>query len=640
VRDGDAARQDPPHAAGALIAPGTDARLDPVTVTNSRRASLVAFVRLAFVLVAFGLVAFGGLLTACTGIISPSPGAAPGSSPGGAAAGTGGPGVTSSGTGGAGGTLPIGTGGASAAACVTPAAAPDFHRLNAKQYEETVNQLLGLALPLRQDLPADSTLYGFDNGADTTITAALTQRYLDAAKKAVTTALATPAARAGLVTCDLTKNAATGAACVRTILTTWLPRAFRRPVLASELDAYVAYTKTCPSSAEAGLSCALQAALLSPKFLFRGEVLPDPVAAVCTESAPLTSTPAGILSQYALASRLSYFLWNAPPDDALTAAAAAGTLNDPAALAAQVDRMLAAPMLATHTVSFAQDFPQQWLPLDALATAQPSPTLFPLFDAPLRQAMHDESQLFFQDVLLNNGSALDLLRADFTYVNARLAQHYGIAGVTGTQMRRVATTGTTRGGIPTQGSFLTATSSTENTSLVLRAKWVLTNLLCVDLPPPPPKALIDSVPVPDPGLGLTNRESLEIRTAGEPCHSCHVNINPIGFGLESFDAVGATRTTDHGKAIDSSGVMPGGATFANTGEMLDLLRADDRFAGCVTKKMLTYALGRGLVQSCDAQAIDGLAAALKADGYKLRNHLVRIVQSDLFRSPRAREVTP
>jgi hypothetical protein len=206
-------------------------------------------------------------------------------------------------------------------------------------------------------------------------------------------------------------------------------------------------------------------------------------------------------------------------------------------------------------------------------------------------------------------------------------------------MRKVTTTGTARGGIPTQASFLTATSSTENTSLVLRAKWVLTNLLCVDLPAPPPKSVIDSVPVPDPGLGLTNRESIETRTAGEPCHSCHVNINPIGYGLEIFDPVGAQRATDHGKPIDASGSLPGGKTFANTQEMLDLLRTDDRFGACVTKKMLTYALGRGMVQACDAGAIAALAADFKADGYKMRNHLVRIVQSPMFRSARP-GVTP
>jgi hypothetical protein len=544
------------------------------------------------------------------------------------------------GTGNAGSTVIVttGAGGAGPVTC-TSSAAPSFHRLNTKQYQESVNQILGINLPLRQDLPADTSLFGFDNGADTTITAALTQRYLDAAKKAVTAALSTPAARSKLVTCTLTGTA--GVACVRTALTAFLPKAFRRPVLPAEIDAYVEYTKTCASSAEAGLACALQAALISPKFLFRGEMLVDAPAATCGDSKPLTSTNDGILGQYALASRLSYFLWNAPPDDALYAAAAAGTLSQPAALAAQVDRMMAAPALTAHPVSFVQDFPQQYLPLNALDTVQPSPALFPMFDTALRQAMRSESQLFFEDVLTNNGSALDLLRADFTYANERLARHYGLPGVTGTQMRKVPTTGTLRGGIPTQGSFLTATSSTENTSLVLRSKWVLTNLLCVNLPPPPPREVIESVPPPDPGLGLTNRESLEIRTANEPCHTCHLAINPVGFGLESFDPVGALRTTDHGKTIDTSGTLPGGKTFANTGELLDLLRADDRFAACITKKMMTYALGRGMTATCDAAVVADLAAQLKADGYKLRNHVVRIVQSQMFRSPRARvEVSP
>lgn len=618
-----------------LIASRSQARLENVTVIerrNGRRAGRGG--RWVFAAAALALAA-------CTGVVNGPPGSAPtGASPTGpGGAGAGGPtGLgTGVGTGTAGSTVIVttGAGGAGVTAC-TAAAAPSFHRLNTKQYQESVNQILGIALPLRQDLPADASLFGFDNGADTTITAALTQRYLDAAKKAVTAALTTPAARAKLVTCNLTT-----ATCVRTVLTAFLPKAFRRPVLPAEIDAYADYTKTCASSAEAGLTCALQAALISPKFLFRGEMLADAPAATCGDSKPLTSTADGILGQYALASRLSYFLWNAPPDDALYAAAAAGTLWQPATLAAQVDRMMAAPALAAHAVSFVQDFPQQYLPLSALDTVQPSAALFPTFDAPLRQAMRDESQLFFQDVLVNNGSALDLLRANFTYANERLAKHYGLPGVTGPEMRKVPTTGTLRGGIPTQGSFLTATSSTENTSLVLRSKWVLTNLLCVNLPAPPPREVIESVPPPDPGLGLTNRESLEIRTAGEPCHSCHLSINPVGFGLEAFDPVGALRTTDHGKMIDTSGTLPGGKVFANTGELLDLLRADDRFATCITKKMMTYALGRGMTASCDAAAVDELAGQLKADGYKLRNHVARIVQSPLFRSPRARvEVSP
>ncbi|HXI55652.1 MAG TPA: DUF1592 domain-containing protein [Polyangia bacterium] len=524
-----------------------------------------------------------------------------------------------------------------AKACTAPPSASNFHRLNAKQYQESVNQVLGLSLPLQQDLPQDASLYGFDNNADTSLTAALTQRYLDAAKKAVTAAFADPAARARLLTCDLK----TGASCVRSILSGWLPKVFRRPVLASEIDAYQSYLTTCASSTEAGLSCAMQAALLSPKFLFRAEVLPSSEAQICSDETPLISTSKNILGQYALASRLSYFLWNAPPDDALYAAAASGTLDKPGVLAAQVDRMLAPPALDQHQVSFVNDFPSQWLPLVALQSAQPSKTKFPAFDEPLRQAMADESRLFFSDILLKNGSALDLLRADHTYLNERLAKHYGVAGVTGPDMRRVDTSGLNRGGIPTQGSFLTATSSTESTSIVLRAKWILSNLLCVELPPPPDKSIIDSVPVPDPGLGLTARQSLEIRTAGEPCHSCHVNINPVGFGLEIFDAVGALRSTDNGKPIDPSGVLPGDIKFANTGELLDDLRKDDRFASCVTQKMLTYALGRGMVASCDQESIDALGAQLKADGYKMRNHLLRIVQSSLFTNSRARgEVSP
>jgi hypothetical protein len=272
----------------------------------------------------------------------------------------------------------------------------------------------------------------------------------------------------------------------------------------------------------------------------------------------------------------------------------------------------------------------------------PATTVFPTFDEPLRLAMRDESVLFFGEVFNGGHSALDLVRADYTFVNQRLAQHYGLPAVTGTQMRKVATTGTNRGGVPTQGSFLTATSSTENTSLVLRAKWVLKNLLCMDLPPPPDKSVIDSVPIPDPGLGLTNRESLEIRTSNSLCVGCHTIINPIGFGLETFDGIGTQRTTDRNKPIDSSGTLPGTTMkFANTTEMLNLLKTDDRFPACMTTKLLTYALGRGMVASCDPNEIDNLTQQFKADNFNLKNQVVRIVQSNIFNSAKVRvKVTP
>jgi len=575
--------------------------------------------------------ALSTLLAACTGNIGSGAGVGAGSGPSSgppAGLGTGG-----SSTNGAAGSAPGVGGSAPAGSCMSLGSASNFHRLNAKQYQETVNQLLFTQQALLQDLPADSSLYGFDNNADTSLTAATTQKYLDVAESAVKAALASADARAKLVPCSLTTNAAT---CVKTVLTGWLPLAFRRPVTPQEVDKYAGYTSLCSSSGEAGLSCALQAALLSPSFLFRSELLSIPEAAACTEAAPLVSTAQGVLSQYALASRLSYFLWNGPPDAELYSLAASSTLNDPQVLGAEVDRMLGADANAGHKVGFIHDYPAQWLPLTALASVQPSPSVFPAFDEPLRQAMADESLAFFAEVVSGNHSALDLIKADYTFANERLAKHYGLPGVTGTELRKVDTTGALRGGIPTQATFLTATSSTENTSLVLRAKWVLKNLLCVELPPPPPKALIDSVPIPDPGLGLTNRESLERRTAGEPCHSCHLNINPIGFGLETFDGIGASRTTDKGKPIDSSGELIGGLKFGNTSELLTLLRNDDRFPACMTTKLLTYALGRGMVANCDQSEIDALTAAFKADDLKLRNHVVRIVQSNLFRSARAR----
>jgi hypothetical protein len=513
--------------------------------------------------------------------------------------------------------------------------APVFHRLNATQYQNTVNQLLGLALPLRDELPPDSIVYGFDNGASSAMSAALTQQYMNSARTAVTAALTTPAVRSRLVPCQLT--ATTAAACIRTVLQAWLPKAFRRPVQPAEVDEYASYASVCTSTPDAGLSCALQAALLSPKFLFRAELL-NPQAAACADSSTVVASDEGILAQHALASRLSYFLVNSAPDDALSKLASSGSLSDPQVLATQVDRLLQPN--AAYRLPFIVDFPTQWMQLTALDTVRPSATSFPLFDEPLRQAMKDESQLYFAKILLENRSALELVKSDFTFVNERLATHYGIPNVKGTAMREVSTAGTHRGGLLTQGSFLTVTSSSENTSIVLRAKWVIKNLLCEDLPQPPP-GVAEQVPPPDPGLGLTNRESLSIRTAGEPCHSCHKLINPIGFGLETYDPVGGLRSIDKGKTIDASGELPGGLKFQTTDQLLELLRNDPRFSACITKKLFTYALGRNVVDTCDKTALAELNKEFKADDYRLKNHLVRIIQSDLFRSAATRvEVSP
>ncbi len=308
-------------------------------------------------------------------------------------------------------------------------------------------------------------------------------------------------------------------------------------------------------------------------------------------------------------------------------------LEQPTVIAAQVERLLSQQVGKKQLMPFIDNFPSQWLQLSAALSATPSKTLYPNFDDPLRAALADESRLFFQSVLQNGNSALDLIRTNYTFLNERLASHYGISGVSGTAMQRVDTTGTARGGILTQASFLTATSSSENTSIVQRAKWVLTNLLCEKLPAPPP-GVADQVPAPDPALNLTNRESLTYRTQNQPCVTCHKAMNPIGFGLEVFGATGEPRTLDHGKPIDPSGQLPDGQMFTDTEGLFGLLKQDPRFPVCVTRKVLTYALGRSMDGACDDQSVRALANDWKADNYELKKQIVRIAQSELFRSAR------
>jgi len=543
-------------------------------------------------------------------------------------------GASSIGGSGASASAGVGTGagsagaGSTANACSTPSALPMFHRLNRIEYQNTVNGLLGTKQPLADSLPVDSLVNGFDNNADVSMSATLMEKYLNIAQSAVTAALADPAARKALIPCTLSD-----AACPRSVVQSFITRAFRRPAESAEVDKYSSYMSVCKSSLDAGISCALQAALLSSKFLFRVELLGTPEAQACTESSPLVATPTGKLSNYALASRLSYWLTSTAPDAELTTAASTGTLEQPSVIAAQTERLLSQEVGSRQLQPFIDNFPSQWLQLSAALGATPSKTLYPDFDDALRTAMGEESRLFFKSILFDGTSALGLIRSNYTFLNERLASHYGISGVTGSAMQRVDTTGKSRGGILTQASFLTATSSSENTSIVQRAKWVLTNLLCEHLPAPPP-GVADLVPAPDPGLGLTNRESLTFRTGNQPCVTCHQSMNPIGFGLEVFGATGEPRSQDHGKPIDASGQLPDGQSFADTEGLLGLLKQDPRFPVCVTKKVLTYALGRSMDGACDAEAVKDLAGQWQADDYNLRKQIVRIAQSELFRSAR------
>jgi Protein of unknown function (DUF1592)/Protein of unknown function (DUF1588)/Protein of unknown function (DUF1587)/Protein of unknown function (DUF1585)/Protein of unknown function (DUF1595) len=495
----------------------------------------------------------------------------------------------------------------------TPSAT--FHRLNRTEYHNTVNDLLGTKLPLRDWLPSDSLLEGFDNHGDAVMSAPLLQRYLNLAGQAVAAALRQPQTFAGFVPCELGEPK-----CQRSVVEAFLLRAFRRPATAEEIDEHVGYFSVCDESPRAGLACALEAALISPKFLFRAELASDRAGG------------AGELGQHAIAERLAFFLWSTGPDARLLDLAEAGRLRDPATLAAEADRLLAVEA-GRFVRPFTAGFPIQWLELDGLEAAAPSKQVFPQFDEDLRAAMMAESQLFFAHILTTDRSALELMQAPYTFANERLAAHYGIAGVRGQALARVETAGTPRGGVLTQAGFLTLTSSSEKTSIPQRARWVLRNLLCTTLNDPPPGAE-EMVPAPPAELGLTSRESLERRTNQPACSGCHAVLNPVGFGLEMFDGIGATRTTERGKPIDTSGVLPTGETFTSTEELRALLAKDARFPACLTRKLLTYALGRRLEGACDEATVRVLADEFARDGYRLRRHVIRIVQSGLFRTAR------
>jgi hypothetical protein len=285
--------------------------------------------------------------------------------------------------------------------CQAGSVVSSFHRLNRVEYQNSVNALLGTDLPIANDLPVDSLVYGFDNNADVSMSATLMQKYLNAAASAVKAALGSPTTRNGLIPCTLASDADT--ACARSVLEKFLGKAFRRPASAAEVDDSLSYLKVCSSSADAGIGCAMQAAILSSKFLFRAELLGTAQAAACSEAAPLASSADGKLSPRALAARLSYWLTTSTPDAELVAAADSGALAQPSGIGEQVQRLLTTPSAAGHRSPFLENFPGQWLQLSVAAAAAPSPTLFPRFDEPLRQALGDESRLFFASVIAGGG---------------------------------------------------------------------------------------------------------------------------------------------------------------------------------------------------------------------------------------------
>ena len=410
-------------------------------------------------------------------------------------------------------------------------------------------------------------------------------------------------------------------ACAHQIVANLARHAFRRPVTDAEVDKIAGFIKLAQDHGDTfdqGVQVALEAILVSPDFLFRIEH--DP--------APNDPTVQHRISDYEMASRLSYFLWSSMPDDELLAAAANGTLHQPEILQAQVTRMMHDPKAAALVDNFAG----QWLELRNLDSIKPDPEKFPEFDTELRAAMKKETQLFFKNIMDHDGSILDFLTAKYSFLNERLAKFYGVDGVTGDEFRKVDLAGTPRGGVLTQASVLTVSSYPNRTSVVIRGKWVLEDLLNAPPPPPPP----DVPALDEKGLGVTVslRQQMEIHRANPVCASCHTKMDPLGFGLENFNAIGKYRTMDGKFPIDASGTTPDGRNFKTAVELEQLIAAKPQsFAQCVTEKMLTFALGRGL-EAYDQPAVQQIVTRLAAEDYRFSVLIEEIVKSMPFQMRR------
>ena len=413
--------------------------------------------------------------------------------------------------------------------------------------------------------------------------------------------------------------------CAKTILSTLARRAYRRPVADADikplLDIYA--EARAQGNFDVGIESAVSRLLVSPEFLFRVERDPANVP---------PNTPYRI-SDLELASRLSFFLWSSIPDDELLDAAARGRLKDAAVLAQQVRRMVADP----RAESFVKNFAGQWLYLRNLPSTMPIAFNFPDFDGALRASMQRETELFFDSIIREDRGALDLLTANYTFLNERLARHYGIPNIKGTHFRRVTLEpGSVRAGLLGQGSILTVTSHPDRTSPVVRGKWILENFLGTSPPPPPPN-VPELKPTGAAGAVLSMRDRMVQHRADPACSSCHAIMDPIGLSLENFDAVGRLRALgESSEPIDASGALPDGTKFVGAAGLRNaLLTKSDQVVTTVTEKLLTYALGRG-VEYYDAPAVRALVRDAERQKYRFTSDLILgVVKSAPFQMRRS-----
>ncbi len=498
-----------------------------------------------------------------------------------------------------------------------------IRRLNKAEYNNTIRDLTGLDLKLADDFPSDDVGYGFDNVADVlTVPPILLEKYLAAAETVAARVFEDKQAAKRVMPLE-PESPEQIVEVARENVRRFARRAFRRPITDAEeerLFELMRFAFMRGSEPEEIMELVTAAILSSPHFLYRVERDPAP------------DDPDGIreLSGHELATRLSYFLWSSMPDDRLFELAESGEIQRDDVLASEVRRMLADP----KSKALVDNFAGQWLQLRDVSRLMPDPELFPDFDGELRVAMRRETELFFESMIREDRSVLEFLSADFTFVNQRLARHYGIDGIEGDDYQRVALADGRRG-VLTHASILMLTSNPTRTSPVKRGKWILENFLGEPPPPPPP-----NVPELEQGgetLGSL-REQMEQHRANESCAVCHRTMDALGFGLENFDAIGAWREMDGRHRVDSSGELPGGRAFNGAGELMQILSQEkrDAFSRCLAEKLTIYALGRGL-GSYDRCTIKDAVQALKDNEYRFSALVTAIVSSDPFRMREATE---
>jgi hypothetical protein len=515
---------------------------------------------------------------------------------------------------------------------------PSFvRRLTHTEYDNTIRDLLGTPTTIGDQFPTEEIRLGFDNNAAAlSVSPALAEQYLDAAETLAQAAVASNMAT--LVPCDPTTAGVD--ACGQQFITSFGPRAYRRPLTADDVTLLTGvFNAGKATDFKTGVQLVIETVLQSPQFLYRIEfgqapAASDPSVPVTDGSAP-NPTQVVRLDDWEMASRLSYLLWGSMPDDALSAAAAAGKLSTDPDIAAQAARMLMDPK--AHDM--VADFHDQWLGLGTISSVEKDPTVYPAFTATIAGYMQQEAEAFLDDAVWNEGGALStFFTAPFTFVNGPLAQYYGMSGVTGNAFVKTPVDTTQRSGLLTQGGFLSVQAKLNQTSPIYRGRFVREQLLCQQLPPPPPN--IQIIP-PALSSTLTTRQRFQQHSASAACSVCHHLMDPIGLGFENFDGAGVYRSMENGQPIDASGQVDQ-ADAELQGPFNGVLDLEKKLGGsstvqsCVTTQWFRYAYGRAET-SDDACSLNTLSTQFAAGGFKVPDLLAALTQTKAFLY---RRVTP